>query len=110
MKIAITTSDGFTVDEYFGKTGSFYIFKLVKANIYFVETRNSFRILDGKGQPVDYDLLYSLIRDCQVLCTAHIGRFSYDKLMELGITPFIYQGDINNLNFIHFNHYSYEKA
>ena len=100
MKIAVTTSDGMTVNEEFNRSSSFYIFKIVRNEIQFLETRNSYLISQTRKNPEKYHLIYNLIKDCQVLYTTRIGHFSYNNLVKQGILPIEYNGDIDNLNII----------
>lgn len=100
MKIAVTTSDGFIVDENFGSNGSFYIFNIKGPEVNFVETRNislKTRSAYSRIENGELDNVYNLISDCQALYSAQIGAPLENQLLKRGIMPIVYQGEINNL-------------
>lgn len=94
MKIAVTTSDGFYVDENFGKSSSFYIFNLSGKEVNFLETRNRKQNSNCDA----FQIIYNLIKDCNAVFSANIEDLTLQKLKNKGIVPIIYQGEINNLN------------
>jgi len=94
MKIAVTSSDGFFVDENFGNSPSFYIFNLSGKEVNFLETRNRKR----QNSSCDaFQIIYSLIKDCNAVFSASIEDLTLEKLKSRGIVPVIYEGEINNL-------------
>ena len=94
MKVAVTSSDGFYVDENFGKSPFFYIFNLCGQEVNFLETRSRKKqncSCDG------FQNVYSLIKDCNAVFSAGIEELSYEKLKQKGIVPVVYKGEISNL-------------
>jgi predicted Fe-Mo cluster-binding NifX family protein len=94
MKIAVTTSDGFYVDENFGRSPSFYIFNITGKEVNFLETRSKRQNSNCDA----FQIIYNLIKDCNAVFSANIEDLTLKKLKNKGIVPIIYQGEINNLN------------
>lgn len=99
MKVAVTTSDGFHVDENFAKSNSFYIFDLIGKQINFLEARNTQKRKETI-EATDHDnidKIIHLLKDCKALFTTDMEYISFMTLKSKGIIPIIYQGDINDL-------------
>lgn len=100
MKIAVTTSDGFTVDERFGNSKSVYIFRLTNSDINFLETRNmnfTSQMVSAEVSKDNFHDYYELIKDCRALYTAEIDSTNSKQLSEKGIMTIMCQGEISNI-------------
>ncbi len=90
MKVAITTTDGVSVNEHFGKANQFYIYSIENNKVNFVEKR----IVQAYCTPgnTDHDFnwdrfmaVYEEIKDCKVLYTKQIGDTPLDKFKNCGM-------------------------
>lgn len=93
MKIAITSTDGKTVNQHFGKADKFFIYKMENCGLSFVEERtvNPY-CKDGEEQPKDHGFdenrffdVFEAINDCETLYTNQIGDTPLSKLKGKGI-------------------------
>jgi predicted Fe-Mo cluster-binding NifX family protein len=84
MKIAVTSSDGKTVDKHFGEANQFLIFQMGKGGLEFLEIR------EKSSEPV-YDHEYrwkrgfKLIKDCKVIFCRRVGDEPREEFHKLGI-------------------------
>lgn len=95
MRIAITTTDGVTVNEHFGKASSFYIYDIADGVLKAIEKRAVEPYCEtSEGEVINPDhefsadrfsLVYEKIKDCEVLYTQRIGDAPKAKLKGLGI-------------------------
>ena len=95
IKIAISTSDGKTVDRHFGKADCFYIYKLADNGLEFLEKRdvesyctpeNAQRFaVDNSFNTDRFEKVFNVIKDCKVLYTQQIGDTPSGRLKEKGI-------------------------
>jgi nitrogen fixation protein NifX len=96
MKIAFATTDGKTIDEHFGRAGSFAVYDLTKDGYQRLETR---KFSDGvdtaitstreQGQ-VHEDAVQSKVErlaDCRIVYLTEIGGPSAARLVKKGIMP-----------------------
>lgn len=96
MRIAITTTDGVSVNEHFGKSNSFYIYDIDGGVLKAIEKRVVESYCEtSEGKPVKPDhafsvdrfsVVYDKIKDCKVLYTQKIGDVPKAKLGDMGIT------------------------
>ena len=95
IKIAISTSNGTSVDRHFGKADCFYIYKLTDNGLEFLEKRdvdsyctpeNAAQFAQNDAFNTDrFDKVYGVIQDCQILYTQKIGETPARKLREKGM-------------------------
>ena len=101
MKIAITTSNGKSVDLHFGKAKSFNIYELTSEELAFIETRSTGGYCSGnsnhKFKPNKLDAAFEVIKDCEVICTAKIGETPSTKLQEKGLHVVEFEGTIDDV-------------
>lgn len=96
MKIAITTNDGKTVNEHFGKAKSFSIYEKSAGELNFIETCDveSYCECKENGEPVDpnhkfsddrFSKIFEQIKGCEMVYTKQIGDKPAEALNEKGI-------------------------
>jgi len=101
MKVAITTSNGKSIDMHFGKSNYFYIYKLVNGGLSFVEKRDTISYSSIEETPYynedRFDKVYQVIKDCRFLYTAKIGNVPANMLRRKGIFAEVMECEIENL-------------
>lgn len=93
MKIAITSTDGKTVDQHFGKADSFYIYEKKDGKLNFIEKRNvvsycgcvSVKQGDHEFDTDRFIRVFGTLQDCKKLYTTQIGDTPKAKLEANGI-------------------------
>ncbi len=74
FRVAVTTTDGVTVNRHFGRATTFYIYEINGHRTSFVEVRNLSALCDTLEH--DWELLDRIggaLSDCAVILTAQIG-------------------------------------
>ncbi len=98
MKIAITSSNGKDVDTHFGKANMFYVYELTPGSQKLIEARSSENYCSGETghgfMAEKLQIVYEIIKDCEMLCTAKIGETPAEKLQEKGINIVEFEGDL----------------
>lgn len=96
MKVAFATTNGISVDEHFGRAGTFAIYDLDDKGYRFVEMR---KFADGrdtaveqtKGKGKTHDALVEKkvdkLVDCKIIYLIEIGGPSASRLIRKGIMP-----------------------
>ena len=101
MKIAITSSDGQNVDQHFGKNKKFYVYDFKEGNIIFIEKREtecySIGSKEHKFDAERFNKVFNLIKDCELIYTAKIGKIPFEKFKERGVKVVSYLGKISNI-------------
>lgn len=95
VKIAVASSDGDTVNEHFGRTGSFRIYRLHDEGDDFLETREIKPVCSGHAH--DNDALNNtakILSDCRGVVAAQIGAGAIDALLLYRIMAFTLPGTI----------------
>jgi nitrogen fixation protein NifX len=96
MKIAFATTDGNTIDEHFGRAGSFAVYEITDSGHQFVEIRKFSDGLDhtivdtrDKGQVHDDAVQAKVdkLADCKLIYLTEIGGPSAARLVQKGIMP-----------------------
>jgi len=95
MRIAITTKDGVTVNEHFGKAKEFYIYDIADGALKAIEKREvTPYCASAEGETLNpnhefsidkFGVVYDAIKDCNVLYTQQIGDTPKEKLKEMGV-------------------------
>jgi predicted Fe-Mo cluster-binding NifX family protein len=96
-RIAAVSTDGFTVDDHFGKAQRFLIYDL-DDRLTFVEERSAEPLSVGDpGHAFDADKfkrILSMLRDCSKVYVTQIGELPAARLKASGIEPVVYTGAI----------------
>ena len=95
MRIAVTTSNGETVDQHFGKATSFNIYDVKDGALKMVDMRQVESYCECEnGEPVDpnhkfsqdrFSMVKETIKDCEKLYTLQIGEVPKENLEIVGI-------------------------
>jgi predicted Fe-Mo cluster-binding NifX family protein len=97
MRIAVTSSDGKFIDIHFGKCRAFRIFELNKKTKEFkeIEIRETERLCREGGHTEETLKKHCiLLKDCKYVLTARIGVWIKRELIENGIVPIEFLGEI----------------
>ncbi len=96
VKIAIASSDGLTVNEHFGRTGSFRIYRLHDAGHEYIETRANEPVCSGHAHD-DNALAKTAqaLSDCRGVVAAQIGSDAIDALLLNRTMAFTLPGSID---------------
>ena len=96
MKIAFATTDGTSVDEHFGRAGTFAVYEMTPEGYRLVEMR---RFADGRDRAIEEtkgtgqvhdDLVQQKVErlaDCKIIYLTEIGGPSAARLVKKGIMP-----------------------
>ena len=100
LRIAVVSTDGKNVDDHFGKAVRFLIYDL-NDKVAFVEDRPTEKYSVGDPDhdfdPVKFDKVTGVIKDCAKIYITRIGEVPEAELKKIGIEPVIYSGPINNI-------------
>lgn len=95
IKIAIASSDGLTVNEHFGKAGSFRIYRLHDSGHEYVEQRESTPVCSGHAHDDNgLQKIAQNLSDCRGVVAAQIGSGAIDALLMHRIMAFALPGPI----------------
>jgi hypothetical protein len=101
MKVAITTSNGKSIDIHFGKAKYFYIYELLNGGLKFMEKRESIMSATNNEKhhfnEDRFDLVYHTIKDCRFLYTAKIDDTSVHMLRRKGVIAETIECEIESL-------------
>jgi len=97
VKIAVASSDGETVNQHFGRAGSFRIYRLHDTGYELLEVRDNSPACSG-GQHSDDALERTAITiaDCRGVVADQIGPGAIDALITHRILAFTMGGSIND--------------
>ena len=99
-RIAVVSTDGITVNEHFGKAKCFLIFD-VNDQMILVEKRKTQTLSTGNlNHPFDpekFSRIANLLKDCSKVYVSRIGDTPAAKLMDLGIEPVVFSGNISDI-------------
>ncbi len=96
MKVAFATNDGVSVDEHFGRAGTFAIYELGTEGYTFVEMRRfsdgiDERIVETRGMGRVHDERVEgkveKLADCKIVYLTEIGGPSAARLVRRGMMP-----------------------
>lgn len=96
MKVAFATTDGISVDEHFGRAGTFAVYELTAEGYRFVELRKfadgrDAAIVASRGQGSLHDdrveQKVDRLADCKVVYLTEIGGPSAARLVRRGMMP-----------------------
>ena len=107
MKIAITTTDGKTVNQHFGKAQSFHVYEMVNGKLSFLEKRfvqSYCECVDDEPVNPEHEfsvdrffLVYDQIKDCKKLYTSQVGEKPAERLKSNGIDVQICSCEIESI-------------
>jgi predicted Fe-Mo cluster-binding NifX family protein len=96
VRIAVASSDGTTVNEHFGRTPVFRIYRLHDNGYEFVELRETEPACAGQlHSDDDLDRASRLIADCRGMVAAQVGPGAIDALLNHRIMAFTLPGTID---------------
>ena len=90
MKVPVVSSDGKVINRHFGHAFRFLIFEVDGGEIQFIEVREttpSFGSADSESKDDVLCRIIYLIKDCEAVLCARIGRKPRDELRKNGINP-----------------------
>jgi predicted Fe-Mo cluster-binding NifX family protein len=90
MKVAVVSSDGKVINQHFGNASRFLIFEVDCGEIQFIEIRETMPLCGSAAYGNKDDALcriICLIKDCEVVLCARIGRKPREELRKNGINP-----------------------
>ncbi len=97
IKVAVASSDGKTVNEHFGRTRSFLIYRLTGDQWRQVEERTNLPACSGRQH--DDNLLErtaELLSDCRGVVVSQIGPTAMDTLLYRNILPFVLNDTVDD--------------
>ena len=106
MKVAITSTNGITVDQHFGKANCFYVYEMVQGRLNFIEKRDVISYCGCVTERTDshefekdrFFRVFGTIQDCKKLYTKQIGDTPMEKLKANGIEVQLCSCEISSIN------------
>jgi predicted Fe-Mo cluster-binding NifX family protein len=97
-KIAVSTTDGLTIYEHFGRTKVFRIYELEEDAWRELEMRAvPAPCREGEHHTADFDAVCGLLSDCAAIVVAKIGPGASDHLHQRGIRVFEVPGAVEKI-------------
>lgn len=96
-KVAIATSDGFTVNEHFGHAKFFRVYELTESGHKFLELRDAVAACQHSlgHDTTRFDKIIELLSDCDALLVQKIGEGAAAYLIERNVRVFEVSGMID---------------
>ncbi len=90
IRCAVATSDGFLVDQHFGRAKRFEVYEALRgASPRFIETRRVQRVCSGQGHDnAVLDAVAERLGDCSFVIVAKIGPGARASLIQRGIEAY----------------------
>jgi predicted Fe-Mo cluster-binding NifX family protein len=96
VKIAVASSDGHTVNEHFGRSRSFHIYRLHDEGHELLETRAIEPVCSGHAHDdIALNRTAQALSDCRGVVAAQIGSGAIDALLLQRIMAFTLPGPID---------------
>ena len=96
-RVAVASTDGYTVDTHFGRAYDFYIYQYLVDEWIFVEKRTVNPVCqDGQHSVAAMQKKISQFADCQYVVASKIGTGAMSALQSQGIVPMALPMDIND--------------
>ncbi|AIQ64362.1 hypothetical protein PSTEL_15960 [Paenibacillus stellifer] len=97
VKVAVGSSDGYTVDEHFGRCSRFLIYEISDAGEYaFIESRVVVPDRTQEGhEPNRLRTMAEELSDCGCVLAAQIGRGAIGALSQFGVTALAVEAPID---------------
>ena len=97
FRVAVASTDGYTVDTHFGRAYDFYIYQYLVDEWIFVEKRTVSTVChDGQLSVAAMQKNISQFADCQYVVASKIGTGAMSALQSQGIVPMALPMDIND--------------
>lgn len=97
FRVAVASTDGYTVDTHFGRAYDFYIYQYLVDEWIFVEKRTVNPVCqDGQHSVATMQKNISQFADCQYVVASKIGTGAMSALQSQGIVPMALPMDIND--------------
>ena len=97
FRVAVASTDGYTVDTHFGRAYDFYIYQYLVDEWIFVEKRTVNPVCqDGQHSVAAMQKNISQFADCQYVVASKIGTGAMSALQSQGIVPMSLPMDIND--------------
>ena len=97
FRVAVASTDGYTVDTHFGRAYDFYIYQYLVDEWIFVEKRTVSPVCqDGQHSVAAMQKNISQFADCQYVVASKIGTGAMSALQSQGIVPMSLPMDIND--------------
>ncbi|MCR5121409.1 MAG: dinitrogenase iron-molybdenum cofactor biosynthesis protein [Ruminococcus sp.] len=96
-KIAIATSDGFTVNEHFGHAKFFRVYEVGETSFIFLEVRDAVAACQHQlgHDTTRFDKIIELLSDCGAVLVQKIGEGAAAYLISKGVRVFEVSGSID---------------
>lgn len=96
FRVAVASTDGYTVDTHFGRAYDFYIYQYLVDEWIFVEKRIVKPVCQGGQHSIAaMDENVSQFSDCQYVVASKIGTGAMSALQQKNIQAMALPGDIN---------------
>ena len=97
FRVAVASTDGYTVDTHFGRAYDFYIYQYLVDEWIFVEKRTVNPVCqDGQHSVAAMQKNISQFADCQYVVASKIGTGAMSALQSQDIVPMSLPMDIND--------------
>ena len=97
FRVAVASTDGYTVDTHFGRAYDFYIYQYLVDEWIFVEKRTVSPVCqDGQHSVAAMQKNVSQFADCQYVVASKIGTGAMSALQSQSIVPMALPMDIND--------------
>ena len=85
MNVAFASSDGKTIDQHFGWSKSYYMYKIDKENIEFLDVVNSVDEPEEEKAKLSYKI--GILEDADIMYCTQIGPTASKMVQAAGIHP-----------------------
>ena len=97
FRVAVASTDGYTVDTHFGRAYDFYIYQYLVDEWIFVEKRTVTPVCqDGQHSVAAMQKNVEQFKDCQYVVASKIGTGAMSVLQSQGIVAMALPMDIND--------------
>lgn len=97
FRIAFASSDGYVVDEHFGRASAFYIYQFFEDEYTFIEKRTVNPVcIGGSHSDAKMQQTVSQLTDCKYVVALRIGMGASAAMQQKGITPMALPGEITD--------------
>ncbi len=96
-RLAVATSDGFTVNEHFGHAKFFRVYDINQSGYDFIEVRDAVAACQHRlgHDTTRFDKIIELLSDCDALLVQKIGEGAAAYLIEKNVRVFEVSGSID---------------
>ena len=98
FRVALASTDGYTVDTHFGRADEFYIYQCFVDEWIFIEKRSvKPACQNGKHSIEEMQKNAEVFADCKYVAASKIGMGAVSALRSQGIIPISLPGDVNDI-------------